>query len=126
MERISRLHNVESVAWLLMQVYNGKERVKPKEIQNVQFREKKSTKKFNVTEEVCDKREALILQESATLKEKLPSLHWNNGEGAIRACSHPDKLPTYPGLLLESNCFQHTKAASNMAQGNQYPSQASR
>lgn len=50
-EEISRQSNIDSVLWLLvitfMQIYNEKEQAEQRKTQNLQFEEKRSTKKCN-------------------------------------------------------------------------------
>ena len=77
-EEISRLPNIDSVMWLLvitlMLICNEKEQAGLQEIQNIQFEEKKTNRKFYVRALVCAERD----------KEK-----WNKGKGDLRARCHP-------------------------------------
>lgn len=64
------------------------------EIQNVQFREKKSTRNLNVPVKACTATKAIIVKEIRVIKERPLALQWNKGNGSPRARLHFDKLPT--------------------------------
>lgn len=84
-EEISSQNNIDSAVWLLgitlVKVYNAKEQVSQKEIQNVQFKEKKNARKCNV--------EATAWAEKD--KERSDQ-KWNKGRGALIARSTPHQL----------------------------------
>lgn len=65
-----------------MQVYNEKEQVGEKEIQNVQLQKKGSTRKYNGAKSSA--------QGDKRFKEK-PDAKWNKGSDNFRARLHPDK-----------------------------------
>lgn len=66
-----------------MHVYNEKKQMRQKEIENVQFEEKKSTRKLNIAARVC--------AAGGKVTEERPNLHWNKGSGASGQ-EPPDKL----------------------------------
>lgn len=66
----------------LMQIYNGKEKVGQKEMQNIQFEDKSRTRKFNL-----GARAYMEIKGS-------PDPYWNKWRGTLRMRPHPAKLPT--------------------------------
>lgn len=59
-----------------------------KDIQNVQFEEKRDSSKLNVTAKACAGKEVVTIQISA-IKE--PNLHWTRGRGALGVRPRPLK-----------------------------------
>lgn len=79
---------------IFSQVHNEKKQVKYKEIENIQFKEKKSTMKLNVAIKVCVERD----KETRPIKNRLSSLHWRKGEGCPQG-----KTPCNKASNLVSN-----------------------
>lgn len=100
-----------------MQAYKEKEQVKGKEIQNLHFEEKKSTRKIGVASKACAKREGIIIKEINV--KKRPTLQWNKGKGTLRARPYPaciNELKVFSSLQKQLN-------KSNMIQEAQSPSE---
>lgn len=71
-----------------MQVYSEKEQVGKEEIQNIQFEDKMSTRKFNVETKAGTER-------NKDIKKRKPGMCFvKKGKDAFRAEPHPVKLPT--------------------------------
>jgi hypothetical protein len=62
----------------LIQIYNKKDKVEQKEIKNIQFGEKKSTRKVNFTARLYAGGKTVIVKEFSTIKEWL----------VIKICTH--------------------------------------
>ena len=86
-----------------MQIYNKKERTG--QIQNMQYEEKRNTRKGDVGAKSC--------QGNTKLKEK-PSDKCHKGSGDLRARSHPAKLPMcvkdFKKILSSDRNHQQQKA----------------
>lgn len=66
-----------------------------KEITNVKFKEKKSTKKLNAASKVYAERVEDI--------KEMPGPKWNKGRCALRERPHPAKLPSCAGKRIFSS-----------------------
>jgi hypothetical protein len=78
---------------LLMKIYNEKEQAEQEKIENLQFEEKRHTRKYNIVKS--------CVQGEKQIKE-IHNVKWIKGSGDLRARSHPAKLPTCERGLKKS------------------------